>query len=308
VSRNLLILGWHNARPTPFFPSAGAAAARGLWQQLRLLRRACRVVPLDAAVDALAAGRPLPPRAVALTFDDGYRDNLETVAPMLRRLGLPATFYLVPGLIERTSRPWWETVAWAVSRARADALEWRGRALPAGGADGAAATVGIVAEDLKRMSRIRRDASLDDLVGELRPRGSEDGVRELFLDWVGARELAESADVGSHTCTHPILSEEAPADQGRELARSRARLEEGLGRPVRTIAYPNGTAADYDAATLAAAGDAGYAAAVTTTSGWNDASTPRLELRRFILDPVRGADGLRPVLRAPGAVRFALAR
>lgn len=290
----LLVLGWHNAEPTPFFPSPPGRARRGLLAQLRAVRRLATVVPLDAALAALAEGRPLPPRATALTFDDGYRDNLDAVLPMLRRLGLTATFYLVPGLIERTARPWWETLAWAFGTAR--------RARPGGRAAMLAA-----AEDLKRMDGGARDAALDALIDELRPAGSEDEVRELFLDWEGARRLAEGAAIGSHTLRHAILSEEPPDEQARDLAGSRRALQEGLGAPVATLAYPNGTALDYDAATLDAARAAGYAGAVTTVPGWNDRATPPLELRRFVLDPARGVGGLRGVVRAPGALAFARA-
>jgi peptidoglycan/xylan/chitin deacetylase (PgdA/CDA1 family) len=308
VPDRLLVLGWHNAQPTPFFPSPPGACARGLARQLQAARRLGRVVPVDRAVAALAEGRPMPKRAVALTFDDGYRDNLETALPILRRMGLQATFYLVPGLLDRSVRAWWETLAWAFARAAVTSVEWRGRRLPAGPSEQSRQAMLGVAEEVKRLSRADRDAAIDGLIDALRPAGSEDEVAELFLDWEGARRLAERAAVGSHTMYHAILSEETADDQAADLAESRRRLEEGLGVPAATLAYPNGTPADYDADTLAAAGAAGYVGAVTTVDGWNDRATPRLELRRFVMDPVRGLNGLRGVVRAPGALAFARGR
>jgi peptidoglycan/xylan/chitin deacetylase (PgdA/CDA1 family) len=305
VAEALLVLGWHNGEATPFFPSAPGRARDGLVRQLRAVRRLASVVPLESALRALVDGRPLPPRATALTFDDGYRDNLDYVLPALRHLGLPATFYLVPGVIERSARPWWETLAWAFRTARRPAVERAGRRLPAGDRPGSREAMLTLAEDLKRMSAERRDAAIDELIDELRPRGSEDEVRELFLDWDGARRLAGEGAIGSHTLRHAILSEEAPPDQERDLRESRRALEDGLGVPVGTLAYPNGTARDYDSATLAAARAAGYEGAVTTIAGWNRPATPRLELRRFVLDPVRGLGGLRGVVRAKGALGFA---
>ena len=308
MSDRLLVLGWHNAQPTPFFPSAPGACARGLARQLAALRRAATVVPLEAALDALAADRPLPRRAVALTFDDGYRDNLETAVPILRRLGLPATFYLVPGLLDRTVRPWWELLAWAFAGARARRVEWRGRELPSGEGEEARRAMLAVAEDLKDLDAGTREDALDRVIAELRPAGSQDEVSELFLDWEGARHLAGAAAVGSHTMRHAILSRETRDAQRRDLRESRDVLESRLSAAVATLAYPNGTAADYSAETLAAGEAAGYLGAVTTIDGWNDRATPRLELRRFVLDPVRGLGGLRGVLRAPGALAFASGR
>jgi peptidoglycan/xylan/chitin deacetylase (PgdA/CDA1 family) len=306
MADRLLVLGWHNAEPTPFFPAPGPA--RGLARQLRIVRALCRVVPFEPALAALAAGRPLPPRAAALTFDDGYRDNLDTALPILRRLRLPATFYLVPGLLDRTVRPWWETLAWAFGRASAAAVEWRGRRLAAGPGGASRAAMLTVAEEVKRMPREARDAEIDGLIAELRPRGSEDEVADLFLDWDGARRLAAGGAVGSHTMHHAILSEEPAAEQERDLRESRERLESELGVGAATLAYPNGTARDYDEHTLRAARAAGYAGAVTTIDGWNDRGTPALELRRFVMDPARGPGGLKGLVRAPGAVAFARGR
>ena len=309
MAERLLVLGWHNAEPTPFFPSAPGVCARGLARQLKAVRRMGTVVPLEDALDALAERRPLPPRPIALTFDDGYRDNLETALPVLRRLELPATFYLVPGLLDRSVRAWWEVLAWAFSRATVLIVEWRGRRLTAGPGGASREAMLGVAEEVKRMPRAAREAEIDALIDALRPEGSEDEVAELYLDWDGARALAEGGGtVGSHTMVHAILSEEPADDQAADLAESRRLLEERLGVPAATLAYPNGTAADYDESTLDAAAAAGYTGAVTTIDGWNDSATPRLELRRFVIEPTRGLNGLRPVVRAPGVMAFARGR
>ena len=305
MTDRLLILGWHNADPTPFFPSAPRSAARGLARQLQAIRRACTVVALDDALRALDEDRPLPPRAVALTFDDGYQDNLDTVAPMLSRMGLPATFYLVPGLLDRSARPWWETIAWAFTHATRPAIEWRGATVPSGTGAAARAAFGSVAEDVKRVNRVERDALVNDIVERLAPRGSEADVAALFMDWDGARRLARTATVGSHSSFHAILSQESAAAQAEDLREARERLAREIGAPIETLAYPNGTELDYDDETLAASAAAGHLGAVTTRPGWNDATTSRHELRRFVMNPVRGLDGLRPVVRAPGAMAFA---
>ena len=101
MTGSLLILGWHNVAPTSGFPSVRGCGESGLRQQLRLLRRGADVVDLADALRDLQRGRELPRRAVAITFDDGYRDNVTLAAPLLRDLGLPATFFLVPEFLVR---------------------------------------------------------------------------------------------------------------------------------------------------------------------------------------------------------------
>src|SRR6266550_9463146 len=112
MSCRLRIFLWHNVDASWSFPSRSGTGPRGMERQFRFLRRVANVVPLRDALEALADGRDLPPRAVAITFDDGYRDNLEIAVPLLQRLGLPATFFLVPGILSGAVQPWWEALGW----------------------------------------------------------------------------------------------------------------------------------------------------------------------------------------------------
>ncbi len=298
--RRLLVLGWHNVEGTPCFPSAPGTGIGGFCDQLDWLGRWANVVPLGESLDRMAAGEPLPPRAVAITFDDGYRDNLELAAPELERRGMSATFFLVPRLLDRRLDPWWERAAWAVDRATATDVTVGGRRLPLATPADRKAARGAVAELLKRRDRERREEALTDLVERLAPPPGDD-LAELFLDWDGARELAgRGFEIGSHSRDHCILSEETPGVQRDDLAESRAMLEEHLGVSISTVAYPNGTRRDYDAATLDAARSAGYAHGVTTRKGWNSRRTPPFELRRAVVYPERGSRFLRTAVEIAG--------
>ncbi|WP_210440874.1 polysaccharide deacetylase family protein [Nocardioides xinjiangensis] len=288
MSSRLLVLTWHNVHPTWCFPASPGAGAQGLARQLAFCRRAANVVPLERAAHALAAGRPLPRRAVALTFDDGYRDSLDVAVPMLRQLGLPATFFLVPGLLDGTTSSWWEVVAWVCRCARATSFEFEGAVLPLRTEAERRRASGTVAELLKKRSSAARSAAIEELRERCRPAGSPPG-HDMFLDWTGAAELARMGfEIGSHSSAHDILSREDGAAQRADLVRSRRDLEDNLQVPVRHLAYPNGKGADYDDDTIAAARDAGFEGAWTTHGGRNAPETPTFELRRYVVEPQRG--------------------
>jgi peptidoglycan/xylan/chitin deacetylase (PgdA/CDA1 family) len=290
VSRRLLVLGWHNVASCPSSPSAGDTAIEGFARQVALLGRVANVVPLGPALARLSSGSGLPRRAVAITFDDGYRDNLELAVPVLERLGLPATFFLVPGLLSREMDAWWERTGWAVSGATVARGSWQGESLP-DDARGRHHFTLRLNERLKALTRAERDRAVGRLAAHMRP--VEPFPEDLFLDWDGARRLAARGfEIGSHTQFHPILSRESPAEQVRDLAESRRLLEHGLDIPIGVLAYPNGSARDYDAHTRAAARAAGYSHAVTTLWGWNHARTPPLEIRRMLVAPRKGVQGL----------------
>ena len=288
MADRLHVLCYHNVRGTSWSPSTGDTGVRGLERQLRTLRRLANVVPLDEALTRLSGGRPLPPAAVALTFDDGYADNLTVAAPLLERLSLPATFFLVPGLLSRTVSAWWETMGWAFTATTRSELVWEGRRHPLRTVAERAQAQTVVAAALKRRSFAAREDAVAELVDLLAPSGRGPG-HELFLDWEGARSLvARGHAVGSHSSRHAILSQESEDEQTDDLVGARRLLEQELGVPTPLLAYPNGTPADYDAATLRAVARAGHSYAVTTVDGLNRPTTPPYEIRRSFMLPQGG--------------------
>jgi peptidoglycan/xylan/chitin deacetylase (PgdA/CDA1 family) len=210
---------------------------RGFEDQLRYLKRHFSVVSLDAVCDWLAGRCALPPRAVVLTFDDGLRSNFREAYPLLAALGLPAVFYVCPGLIEE--RRWlWNHEA----RERLRHMEPRARQAIAARL-GAANEPGAGVERLKGLRKPER-------------RAAEQAIRDASPDFVATPELRAKLDpmgweelraldprlvtVGSHTVSHDLLDSLAPAEAEYEIAESRRWLERELGREVRHFSYPNG--------------------------------------------------------------------
>jgi peptidoglycan/xylan/chitin deacetylase (PgdA/CDA1 family) len=284
VRTSLMVLGWHNVEGTYCFPARPGRGLERLERQLRVLQAITNIVPLAGALDALREGRPLPDRALAVTFDDGYLDNLTLAGPLLRRLGIPATCFLVPGILSGTVVPWWERLGCAFADAQARKIEWANRSMSLCTPKERRANFASVAEHLKRFDRSTRETAVDDLCTLLEPSG-EYRLEDQFLDWEGARELREYMDIGSHTMHHAILARETPEVQHQDLAESRAQLSSKLGDDITLLAYPNGSASDYTPETVAAAERAGYRAAITTQPGWNCATTPPYEIRRWVMRP-----------------------
>ena len=97
---------------------------------LELVTRRFVPVGLDEVLAAYRELRPLPDRAVWLTFDDGDRSTIVDAAPVLRRHGVRATAFVCPGLIEKATAPWWDVVLRASAAGRVveiDGRELRGQ-------------------------------------------------------------------------------------------------------------------------------------------------------------------------------------
>jgi peptidoglycan/xylan/chitin deacetylase (PgdA/CDA1 family) len=225
------------------FHGTPRAQARELERQLRYLARRFDVVSLDELGKGEKSGR------IALTFDDGLRSNVEVAYPILVKLGLPATFFVCPALVDE--RRWlWNHEA----RARLHRL----------GAD-AEATERLI-EQMKRMDlRTRRavEERLRDETQDYRPSAAE---REAYepAGWEALRALDPAlVAIGSHTLTHPILTTLDAQEAEKEICGSRELLERRLGRPVELFCYPNG---NVDSTTLALVRRT-YRVAVTVAPG-----------------------------------------
>ncbi|MDR6549825.1 peptidoglycan/xylan/chitin deacetylase (PgdA/CDA1 family) [Paenibacillus qinlingensis] len=103
-----------------------------------------------------------------------------------------------------------------------------------------------------------------------------------YLTWPQIRELSAAHwDIASHTVTHPHLPRLSKKAQRAEILAARARIEQELGRPADTFAYPYG---EYNRATLRILRKAGFRYAFTTQAGWASSDQPPLELHRIVVD------------------------
>ena len=256
------------AMPTAMFAARMAHIARHY-----------QVLTVEDLAQRLQEGRA-PHNALAITFDDGYRDNLTHAAPILNRLGLPATIFLVTGYIDTPRTLWFDRLAMAFKSSPARRVElFDGRVLALTTEAERLTALSAARALLKLVPEDERAASLEQLIQALRP--APERPKRLMLGWdevTALRGLGFS--IGAHTVTHPIMSRLTPSQVRDEVYGSKAAIEEAVGAPVRAFAYPNGKPADYNEAVTEVVREAGFTCAVTTNRGLNDADTPVLELRR----------------------------
>lgn len=277
---HLMVLIYHRvlAEPDPY--RRGDVTVSVFDWQMALLAREFNVLSLDQAVRRLAAGT-LPARAVCVSFDDGYRDNLDLALPVLQRHGLPATFFIATDYLDGGAM-WNDCLIEAIARAGEGSLDLSDLGLERYALHGVAdryATVGRLLPALKHLENAQRR----DVVAAVMERCKLQRAPDLMLSPEGVRALhAAGMAIGAHTCSHPILTRLDPASARREMADGRDRLEAMIDAPVRLFAYPNGKPGeDYDAHHVAMARELGFAAAVCTAWGNASAGADLFQLPRF---------------------------
>jgi peptidoglycan/xylan/chitin deacetylase (PgdA/CDA1 family) len=221
----LRVLMYHKVNDGPLAPLTVPVSLFD--EQLSQLRElGYTVVGLDAVLDHYTDGAPLPERPVLITFDDGYRDNLDNAAPVLERHGHPSVIFVPIGYLDD-------------------------------------------AQPLPHEEGFARE-----------------GRQNRTVDWGALGELeAAGVRVESHGISHRPLTELSLDEAAREIALSKLRLEERLGRPVRAFAYVKGSEAHFRPVHLGLVGQVGYDLAFTSVSGLNGPGTDPMRLHRYNVEP-----------------------
>jgi peptidoglycan/xylan/chitin deacetylase (PgdA/CDA1 family) len=236
----------------------------------------------------LAASRPLPPRAFAITFDDGFENNVSVAAPALRRRGLPATFYLTTDFVDGNRASWIDRIEEAVERV--PAVDLRLPFLPGHGPWIRPEEKRALLDEIRRS--VKADRSID-------PDTFADGLRRLLdagpfrpdptldqkLNWDQARALADDElfTLGGHGRTHRILAYLEPEELEREVADSTAILRRELRRPLEHYSYPEGLAHCYDSRVIETLRRYGIRCCPTAEDGVNRPGDDPFRLKRILV-------------------------
>jgi peptidoglycan/xylan/chitin deacetylase (PgdA/CDA1 family) len=283
-----LVLMYHRVAVLPLDPWSLAVTPSHFAEHLEVLGRLTDVVPLGEIREAARNARP----RVAITFDDGYADNLTAALPLLERFGMPATCFVATGQVGGRREFWWDEL---------EALLLVPPQLPVRlrlGIDGQMREWSVPSDDrgvlfrelwqlLQPLPPRRQAAALNALRSwaGLLPPGARETHRTMTIDQLVTFGSHPLITLGAHTEHHPILKGLAPRTTQREIAGSAATLEQLTGVTPRHFAYPYGAEDDLVRDLVRRAG---FELAFTTEERLLQAEEHPLALPRF---EVRDGDG-----------------
>lgn len=222
---------------------------------------------------------------MALSFDDGQWDNFAYAAPVLRTFNIPATFYVPTDYIGGSALLWHDraAIAWRHAGLAARSHILSGAGLNPGFSESASGAAFL--EMLKGLRPQVRDSIVEQL-----SMAADSGAFEWarLMDWKEIAQLKSMGhEIGSHGCTHMLLTQLDPAAKHREMEQSMRAITQAIGERPSSMCYPNGS---YDAQSIEIAAKAGYENAVTTRWGLNSPDQPAYELLRCDMDARRLRD------------------
>jgi len=261
--------------------------------QIDVIARYFHPVSLNDVLSFLRGEKLLPPRAVVVTFDDGYADNYQVASDILSRAGVPGVFYVTVDCIDRQRLPWPSLLrhAFLTSKNR----NWTD---PGGTVWALASTAQRIqafdraSEYCAKLSGNSQDQFVE-AIGQQLEAKSPPFLPRLMMTWDEVRGLTRNGHiVGSHTMTHPNMAYLSENDARTELLEPKRRLEEELAIPITHFSYPcPALQPHWTDHTVIASRQIGYHTAVTTNGGIVRRQDDPLRLRR--IRPTKTIEGLR---------------
>jgi peptidoglycan/xylan/chitin deacetylase (PgdA/CDA1 family) len=277
VERRLSVVLFHRVVTEPDALLVHEPDIRRFAEQLAWLKASFKILPLPDALDRLYNGC-LPAGALAISFDDGYRDNVQNALPVLEQYELPATFFVTSGYLEG-GMMWNDRVVEAVRHWPTPQIDLDGHGL---GVHTLASGRAQVMEQLLKALKYRAYPERDAIAEELYVRSGAPPAR-MMMDAKEIRRLrAAGMSIGGHTANHPILHAMSRAGAEREIVENKTALEGILGEQIEIFAYPNGKPfRDFDGREIEILRQSGYRYGLTTSDGTADRHTPPFQIPRF---------------------------
>ena len=278
--KKLFVLIYHRVFDEPDYMHQGEVDRKEFSWQMQLLARYFNVITLSEAIKAQNEGR-LPSRAVAVTFDDGYADNLYNALPILKANNLTATFFIASGFLDG-GRMWNDSIVEAVRNAKSASIDLT--ELGFGICDiSANPQKEQLARKLVGRAKYKTPAERETYISIVQAATGSELPNNLMLTTKELQEMHQAGmEIGGHTISHPILKTLSDAEALAEIADNKVVLEEKLGISLKVFAYPNGKPGiDYLPQHVDIIKNLGYQGAVSTVWGVNSANTDRWQLGRF---------------------------
>ncbi len=283
----LRILAYHRVaelRDTPEVDSRSVSATPAVFaRQMQHLARHYHVIGMPQFVNAIEKGAPLPKRAVLITFDDAYADFAEIAWPILKSFQLPATMFVPTAYPDHPERVfWWDKLYQAFNATtRTEMCGIPFGPLPLRSSEEKRRALRIVQDYARTVPEDEAVYLVDSVCAQLDERQIYSGN---VLTWDQLRQLTtEGLTLGSHTRTHPIMTQLTPDRMREEVRASQGDLKREIGNALPIFCYPNG---NHDETVVAILRDEGIRLAFTTLSGENKwQSLDPLRLRRVVITP-----------------------
>lgn len=261
--------------------------------QIEYLKKYYNIISLNQLIQHYSNGMKLPANPVVITIDDGYKSSYTLAYPILKQFSAPATIFLVTDFINKKEMLWVDRIEYAINMTKSSSFSLKI------GKDTSFFDLRDNNSKEIHYRRIQKELKLipQESIGKIiesleRGLGQklsiDKDIAEIYrpLGWKEVLEMIKSGiiSIGSHTCTHVVLTRCSPERMKKELFLSKQVIENKTGLSCRLFCYTNGQIGDFDYRTKKLLKELGYSCGLTTVAGMNDAYSDVFELKRLSVD------------------------
>jgi len=274
-----------NKEETPFDRAIFSCTEQAFEQQIIELKAHFKIINTVELARLIEQDELANDRYAVITFDDGYLDNFTKAFPILKKHKVPAVFYLTTTFLEANEITWWDEVAYILRSSHGKEYQ-----LPNSGAKYIIEKKKIdkviqrIMSDIKQSKHLSILTLLEDIRSKfpLATKALLAESHQLFMNWEHAKSLLEQGmEIGSHTLTHPILTQLDTEQHEEEIVNSKLILEARLNYKINSIAYPVGRYYCYNEKSFVFAASAGYKIGFNNEPGFHRSISNSLDINRF---------------------------
>ncbi len=254
---------------------------------IRELRAAGTPISMDDVLRYSRDGGPLPPRPFAITFDDGFHNNLSVAAPVLAEQNVPATFYVTSSFVDQNRMGWIDRIEYAIERRPSGSLELPWGRRDYSGVENSKALLSEIRRHVKQDRRLEPDDVASDIQRQLgfEPVFCSDDPLDRKLTWDEVRELDSDPlfTVAGHSHTHRILEYLDDATLQWEIDTSIGLLRDKSGIVSRHYSYPEGMQYCYSQRVIDCLRSRGVECSPSAEDGVNAVPADPFHLKRIMV-------------------------
>jgi len=270
---------------TPYDRAIFSCTQHAFEQQITLIKQHFTIINTVELTALIEQNKVQDGRFAVITFDDGYLDNYTEALPILKKHQVSAVFYLTTTFLNANQLTWWDEIAYLLRKSHGKEYQLPNSTLKHSlEKENIDQTIRIIMTDIKQSKTLSVLVALEDIRKEF-PLAKNELLAEnsqLFMDWEHAKELLrQGMEIGSHTLTHPILSQLDNEQHRTEIFDSKKILEERLECTINSIAYPVGRYYCYNENSLEYTASAGYKIGFNNEPGFHRSVSNSLDLNRF---------------------------
>jgi len=265
-------------------------------KHLLIIKRNFTVITPTELFEITVQTDDLNKRYAIITFDDGYKDNFTHAFPLLQKHNLSAAFYIATEYIDTGKIAWWDEIAFLLRHSCGLEFHLLGTEYSC---QLALLTMDKTIQSVMSIIKRLKNVSIEQVLEDTRRQCDQAAIllsatdKNLFMSWSQLRTMAEQGmEIGSHTCSHRVLSRLEDSEQYAELTESKVAIESELNIEVNSVAYPVGRYYCYNQTSLNYSRQLGYKIGFNNEPGYHRSVRNYYDINRFCV----AADDFRYVM------------